>query len=71
MNKVKKIGVDVSAAPNVYAPGLVGKHIQGDFYVIFMENSRWMNLASGESYNEDAPIELPPLGTVVTLTVTA
>ena len=57
--------------PRVYYPGLLGRHIQGGFYVIFMENDRWMNLASGESYNKDAPIELPPLGTVVTLTVTA
>ena len=69
MNKVKKIGVDVSAAPNVYAPGLVGKHIQGDFYVIFMENSRWMNLASGESYAADAPIKLLSLGDVIAITV--
>ena len=70
MNTVKS-NYDTSPALGDYYPGLIGRHIQGGFYVIFMENDRWMNLASGESYNKDAPIELPPLGTVVTLTVTA
>lgn len=53
----------------IYSPRLVGWHVQGGFHVILNENKQWINLTTGETYAADTHVELPPSGTVTTLTV--